>query len=345
MPPGMPPLFFREAFDRLLEELPAQRGLPPLAQALLVAHGRCIVHDVTPDTLPPLPLDVAVTGGKTLALEIEAAAADVPDAAARWDAADGGPEGDAIVAGLLEARMEAWYGAESLEAAERGAAPDESAVLASALERLDAAARAFDVGLEAHLDILSAVVGTPLLRNWRAMLPDRHEWLPWWLDGTLEATALRLEQDLESAPRHRGRQRGPSPRPMLANRCDDMPLRHAAAALAAEASGRGVRTIGWRSPDSTLRVTMYVPPRISAGDLLHAELMDGAGNDVPWRAVGTVFFLNGLPLHWRLGGGTRAEVVASWSWQGQSQLADDRRLKLVEAATGLEWERIDGAGE
>jgi hypothetical protein len=339
-----PPLFMGEelkGFQSVIDAGAADVDAA-LSRGLLVSYGKCLVHDV-PVPLPnALTVELAFVGVTELARELSHATVGMDDSVERWRDADSQFESDAIVAGLLDLRMDAWYGAEAVERLAASAEHNAKVRLNEAGKSLEAAADAYSVALENNVDVLSTAVATPLLRNWRAMLPPRLGLFPWWLDGTLEAAALELAQEFDRTIGVFGRRKRtvvmPSARGHEPRRSRDAALRGPTAALAASASHQVVAGIEWTLPGTTLRATLYVPPRLERGDELTLRLEDASGGEAAFDAVGTVAFLNGEPLHWRLtGSAQRPEVAASWLWSGVEQLSHDRTLKLVDGATGAEW--------
>jgi hypothetical protein len=332
-----PPRFLADELERL--QVGSGFDDPAVARGLLVAYGKCVVHDVSVGQPAVLTPDVAIPGAVDLTREIEAGTAGIGPAVERWRDADSQFESDAIVAGLLELRMDAWYAAEAMERLAEGCNKDARGRLEAATTTLDAAAHAYSQSLEDNLDVLSTAVGTPLLQNWRAMLPSRHDPLPWWLDGTLESAALELSRDFDrSIDAWRPRRRSeaiPIDRAREIMRASDASLRRASASLAASALNQAMRSIEWTLPGTPLRATLYhVTSGLKAGEPLLLELRDTTGGSTAFDAVGSVSFLNGEPLHWRLGGSAdHPEVIASWA----GHLSDARMLELVDGATGMEW--------
>jgi hypothetical protein len=335
-----PPSFLADELERL--QVGSGFDDPAVARGLLVAYGKCVVHDVSVGQPAVLTPDVAIPGAVDLTREIEAGTAGIGAAVERWRDADSQFESDAIVAGLLELRMDAWYAAEAMERLAEGCNKDARGRLEAAMTALDAAAHAYSQSLEDNLDVLSTAVGTPLLQNWRAMLPSRHDPLPWWLDGTLESAALELSRDFDrSIDAWRPRRRSEAisiDRAREISRASDAPLRRAYTALAADAPNQIMSSIEWTLPGTSLQATLYVPPVPKAGAALLLELQDTTGGVAAFDAVGNVSFLNGDPLHWRLDGSVERPVVsASWSLGGPGQLSDSRTLQLVDGTTGEEW--------
>lgn len=344
-----PPLFLRDDLGRLAASARPGADAASLSRGLLVGYGRCVVHDVPAQPPPALTPDAALVGATALTREVEQAAADIEASLARWHDAGSRAGSAAVVAGLLELRMDAWYGAEALERLAATAGGDQAGRLRAAVKPLDAAAHAYSAALEDNVDVLSTAAATPLLRNWRAMLPprlDRYEPLPWWLDGTLEVAALKLAREFDSSPAGRGDRpdAAPMPRPPedRAAALRDDPLRRASVALAAAGTGRGVTALHWTLPGTSLHATMYVPPTLAGVDHLTLELEDAAGGTAAIDAVGTLSLLNGIPVCWSLGGtADRPTVVATWPWTGAEQLSADGMMALVDAQSGLEWTAAD----
>jgi hypothetical protein len=338
----MPPSFFSDD----LRQLQSATGAPPndaaQARSLLVAFGRCVVHDVPVDRPVGVSAEVAVLGAVAFTNELKQATSDGDASVRCWHDADSQFESDAVVAGLLELRMDAWYAAEALERLVEDSDSAAAVRLRTTLHSLDAAAHAYDVMLEENQDVLATSAGTPLLRNWRAMLPERHDPLPWWLDGTLEAAAMELHSEFEAAAGvFRRRRRAdviPFDRSVPVARASDMALRRASAALAASASQNIVVGLEWTLPGTPLKATLYVPPTLKNDGVLWLTLVDAAGGNAAFESVGCISFLNGNPVHWRLTGSSqRPEVTASLYWSGASQLTNEGSLRLVDGMTGTEW--------
>lgn len=110
-----------------------------------------------------------------------------------WEETDGEVEGKELVLQLLEARMEAWAVLVALDEAYQDALDDSSphcTELREMVDRLVDEVELLDEELRRDQDLLSLAAGTELLANWRRLLVEPYRLLlPWWLDGTLEATA------------------------------------------------------------------------------------------------------------------------------------------------------------
>ena len=330
------------------EELLAKPDVAVFAKDALVSLGECIVTDVYDrgELPPPLPPEIALKG----AGEVEAGASTAVAAAQRldqsWDLANTQESCDGLTSVLLRARIEAWYATESLDYLADVYQPPAKGKLLQAAASLDQAARAFDKLLVQHLDILSTLVATPWLRIWRQELPTTRE-LPWWLDGTLEAEAIRIgrESDLEprlALPCRLASVVIQSSDVVPVRRHRDDALRLAVTALAAAApADTPMQTIAWTLPGSSLTATLYVSSRVAEGEQLSMHLGDG-GDGSASQAVGSIVFLNGRPACWRLSRDVSGDfITASWSWDEIRDLSQSRELTLQDGQTGAEWSRAD----
>ena len=330
------------------EELLAKPDVAVFAKDALVSLGECIVTDVYDggELPPPLPPEIAVKGAGEVEADTSTAAAAAQRLEQSWDLANTQEECDGLASGLLRVRIEAWYATEALDyLADTAQAPIQGRLLQAAAS-LDQATTAFDKLLVKHLDILSILVATPWLKKWRQELPTSHE-LPWWLDGTLEAEAIRIGREADQEPRLALPQGGASTVITLSDilpirRHRDDALRHAITALAAAApAGAPMKTIAWTLPGSTLTATLYVPSRITEGDQLSMHLGD-EGDGSASHADGTIVFLNGRPACWRLSRDVTGDfITASWSWDEIRDLSQSRELTLQDGQTGAEWSRAD----
>lgn len=336
-----PPQFIREEYEWLAEQ-PVAASDPAAARAVLVSYGRCVIHGLE-DVTAPSPA-VAGLGAETFSADLVTETEAVPDAIEAWMQADDNAVAEDIVVGLLDLRMQAWATAEGLERIAKTAGEAAAEILES-VAAVDAAARNFDRKLEEHLDVLSTVVDTPLLKNWRAMLPPAtgYESLPWWLDGTLEREAIQGESEFAAMAGLFNREKSAEVgrvQPAAARHGDEL-LRNLTRALAAAPAADEVQALRWTLPGTPLRATLIIPPDcVSAGrDHLTLDLEDTTGGDAAFAAVGSLSLLNDIPVCWSLGGSsTQPDVRAAWPWTGDaSGLAEDGALRLVDAATGTEW--------
>lgn len=337
-----PPQFIRDEYEWLAEQQVAAAD-PAAARAVLVGYGRCVIHGLAEDVTAPSST-VAGLGVETFLAELATETEAVPDAIDAWMQADETAVAEDIVVGLLDLRMQCWAVAEGLERIAKTAGEAVAEILQS-VAAVDAATRNFDRKLEEHLDVLSTIVRTPLLKNWRAMLPPAagYEPLPWWLDGTLERAAIRGEAEFTAMAGLFSRVRSAELRPAepTASRHGDELLRNLTAALAAAPVPGEVQALRWTLPGTPLRATLVIPPDCieARRDYLGLDLEDTTGGDAAFAAVGSLSLLNDIPICWSLGGSsTQPDVRAAWPWTGDaSGLAKDGALRLVDAATGTEW--------
>jgi len=331
------------------EEILASPNAAVLPKDALVALGACIVLDAyhVGDSPPLLSAPVALEGANAVIAGVSAATASAIRLEHAWDRVTTQSECDELTFGLLRVRVDAWYAIEAIDCLAEASVGDVKRQLLRSAEAIDEVTEAYDDVLVEHLDILSTLVATPWLRQWRQELPPRHEPLPWWLDGTLEAEAIRIGRESDREPRlalPRGRAsvvlRASDVVPV--RRHSDDALRLAVAALAAAAPADApMKTIVWTLPGSTLTATLYVPSRIADGDQLSMHLGDG-GDGSASQAVGSVVFLNGRPACWRLSRDVSGDfITASWSWDDIRDLSQSRELTLQDGQTGAEWSRAD----
>lgn len=225
------------------------------ALGVAVALGRCRLSGVDPgDDGGILSAEVATAATTALVEVLERGAARAGGLGERFDAAIDPiePEHDAL--DLLRLRMDAWAAFLAIDEASQAALEDEDgegpgaafeAGLAALLDALDA----YDAELRAQLDVLSIVADTGLLDHWRTGLaPEFAATPPWWLDGSLEREAQRLDrQALELAPD------AWLPRPAIE--------RIAALEGDSPASEPRPDELRWHSPDGTLIAKLELPPR------------------------------------------------------------------------------------
>jgi hypothetical protein len=113
-----------------------------------------------------------------------------------WDQADNDIEAREECLSLLESRMEARAAFVSLDEAQLDALVNSLAgrsELADECNKAQGELAPTDEALLRQKDFLSVAAGTQLLDNWRRLLIEPYRLsLPWWLDGSLEETALLL---------------------------------------------------------------------------------------------------------------------------------------------------------
>jgi hypothetical protein len=163
---------------------------------LAVAVGRCRLFSPPGVAIEPLRPRVALAAAEVLQRYLTDWTEDVRNLPRDWKQADPVEASD-LCLGPLRARMRGW--AVWLAIAETEAVDP---LMSAAIDQVQSALNRFDHELQEQVDLLSVAANTNLLDNWRTLLVDpwRDE-LPWWLDGTLEDAARRLEESaLASQP-------------------------------------------------------------------------------------------------------------------------------------------------
>jgi hypothetical protein len=258
--------------------------------ALCLGYCRLLGVDLPADVDGTLPASEAMAAAEELIRHLGLWVEEAQQLPSRWDTAPPGVENE-YCADLLEARMDAWAAFLAISEAhedcviqQERTAQDFGRLLDRLLDALDQ----FDDTLQQPeiLAILSTLTGTPTLDNWRRMLgiPDR-EFLPWWLDGTLERESQRIEAEslaaMQELQTHR-RARVPQLIPSIVRR-------HTAAAIlevqsdvaqAAQPADEGppVPTIlKWASPDGRLLAWLSCPQPVAVGGRLPLEFLGSEG--------------------------------------------------------------------
>jgi hypothetical protein len=246
------PLFLRyELATAFADYAGAPSPATALAVAAVLGQTRLFGVDPGPELdgrLPPALAAAAVDG-------LEAALPGWAEAVQKLDAGYDGEwrtDGDEDCSRLLEDRMRTWG---ALVAVREAA--DERPELGPLVERARAVGEAFDRWLRSQEEELSAVVGLPLLSNWKGLLaPPYRDPLPWWLDGTLEAAAARVRQTALAAMPSEAVWR------LVANKAILPPLVEpavAAALGARESVYARKRELWWASPDERRTARLILP--------------------------------------------------------------------------------------
>ncbi len=239
-----------EKFDTVPDE-----AAEDAAARLAVALGYCYVFGVDPgEDFGVLPTREARGAAESLIRSAHRLASDVDSLPSRWDATPLGIEADTLCADILERRMDLWVAPIALTdaALEAMCSDDPQAGLLNArVAALHEAINDVDDKMrrEEPLTILSTLVGTELIRNWRQLLVEPYASMPpYWLDGTLEevdrACQQSLQQDLTRFAR-------PTMAAERAHRAALVirDLRPIALAADAPAPSAPVILLRWRSPD------------------------------------------------------------------------------------------------
>jgi hypothetical protein len=179
----------------------------------------------------------------------------------------GRDQADAVLAGLLQTRMDAWAATAELVAAIDGS--DDAA--ATVLDQLEDAVDRFDRKLADQEDLLATLVGTGVLDGWRRELAAAYrDPLPWWLDGRLEARAEAMARSVDRMARKS--ESGAAKRDPAAV---TLPFGHPLAVVrpvfvqqyaAAAAAGPAVesRPFRWRDTGGEVLAALIPPPRRAA---------------------------------------------------------------------------------
>lgn len=195
--------------DLVREDCPsAESASFAMMWALLL--GRCRLFGVTldGDLNRGLPADVAAQATAGMIQVVQDVIVETQHMPQRWDVSQTQLEFDTLVGDLLHVRMDAWSVLVAVYEAERTETKlpaVQSQELNRKVSSLVDAIEAFDHTLNRYIELLSIVVDTRLLDNWRALLCEEYSLaLPWWLDGTLERiAAMPLERsDLSNLRTH-----------------------------------------------------------------------------------------------------------------------------------------------
>ncbi|NMC21531.1 MAG: hypothetical protein GYA33_14065 [Thermogutta sp.] len=255
-----------EKFDSVPDE-----AAEDAAARLAVALGYCYVFGMDTDAdFGILPAPEAIGAAQSLIREARKLVSDVVSLPGRWDEVAPGIEADSLCSDILERRMDLWVAPIALSdaALEAVCSDDPQAGLLNA--RIDALREAIGDVDEKILQgeplmILSTLVGTELINNWRQLLVEPYASVPpYWLDGTLEEVDRACQQTLEQTLA-----RFPKPtvaaertrRAALVIR-DLQPIVMAADTPAPSAP---VILLRWRSPDGRCLAQVPYPRRLKPG--------------------------------------------------------------------------------
>lgn len=236
-----------------------------LAEAI-IARGYARIYGGTEPT-PKLPRFVIAPAAAQLAVRMAAAERAAAALPVTWRQA--GPEdADALVARLLQARMDAWAATAELVAASDGS--DDAAAI-EALEGFEDAVDRFDRKLAGREDLLATLVGTGVLDGWRRELAAAYrDPMPWWLDGRLEARAEAMARGVDRLARKSGSAAArhepaavmlPFGHPLAAVRTVFVQQYAAAAEAGPAVESRQFR---WRDADGEFLAALIPPPRRTA---------------------------------------------------------------------------------
>lgn len=218
--------------------------------AFRAAHflGRCRLFGVNlEESDGELPAMVAAVATEELHAHLKVASELTTSLAARYDETEDPVECESMCADLIDLRMMLWAVVVSLvDAAENQWTDPKEALLSERLEQCLFLLDDWDEQLQQNIGLLSIVAGLPLLDNLRNTLADEfRQQQPWWLDGSLEEEAARIERDALSS--------AVLPRRSIGPRWGDVAPEISSYAIAAQSPSRGRShpTLRWKSPFGT----------------------------------------------------------------------------------------------
>ncbi len=260
--------------------------------ALCLGYCRLLRVDLPEQLDGMLPASEAMAAAEELIQNIQVWKAEARQLPARWDEADAGVE-DQYCADLLAARTDAWAAYVAISEAHQDCVTQREPAAADfdrVLDRLLAALDEFDDVLREPeiLALLSTLAGTPVLTSWRQMLDiPNSDYLPWWLDGTLEQESRRIAAESLAAVQQLQAYRPPArSAPQV---IPSTVLRHSGAAiwevqiveaLAADPVDPRppiLAILKWRSPDGVWIARLSCPRRVPVGGSLPLEFLSPDG--------------------------------------------------------------------
>jgi len=280
------------ALDAFDEGEPDSQDALCAAYDLAVALGWCRLAGLEPgEGLDgTLSASMALAAAREIIHRSSQWIADANKLGDNWDSADDPFEKEEILCGALTERMDVWGATAAIDEACLSALTEvtpEITELQDDADRAFGAMSAFDDALYEQRSLLSAILDTNLIENWRDALLRNHRLnLPWWLDGTLEEQARKVEREaLNLVPSAKTWTRlheyFDAPAEGEASLRIDRWLPAAtsmlaAASDAAQAKARLGRILRWRNRDGTLEaiiglVDLYFPHSSLTVSFLHAD--------------------------------------------------------------------------
>ncbi len=273
--------------------------------ALALGYCRLLRVELSEDIDGIMPVPEAMAAASELIRHCGVWIAEARELPSRWDTAPPGVEED-YCADLFQASMDAWAAFIAISEAHEDcvvshdpAAEQFNCLFDGLLDTLDQFNRVLRE--PEILALLSTLVETPLLDQWRKMLDiPNGPYMPWWLDGTLEAVNRKIEALCEK--HFNGirtwvselTQAGPSPVPR--HRAEAIYRVQIGQVLAAETRDEQppiVALLKWVSPDKSCVARLTVPSQLPAGARLPMEFLDR--QDQPLRdMVGRPVWLAGV---------------------------------------------------
>jgi len=190
--------------DPLLDEFDANPSAEAKQAALRVAVnlGYCRLFGIDAGEVDGvMPLAEAIGAAEALADFVDESIAEVKRYPKEWDNTIG-EEAEDLTIGILDRRMDAWAAHVAISEAALWATVGRASgisYLLEAQERYEAKLRQLDELMQTPevIELLSTVTGTRVLENWRVQLVEPYSLsLLYWLDGTLEAVAKRVEEEV-----------------------------------------------------------------------------------------------------------------------------------------------------
>lgn len=262
--------------DPLLDEFDANPSAEAKQAALRVATnlGYCRLFGLEAGEADGiLPVAEALGAAEALADFLDESITQVTRYPEEWDNTLG-EEAEDLTIEILERRMDAWAAHVAIsEAALRATLEQEPGLpaLLAAQERYQAKTRQLDAQMQTPevLELLSTVIDTYILENWRALLAEPYSLsLPYWLDGTLEATAKRVEAEvMQSLPGPQAWRKLTSARAAAGrsvwDKLANLPPLLAVAAAIPDLAAVEYDKAQWNSPDKQYFACLFVPKRPS----------------------------------------------------------------------------------
>lgn len=259
--------------------------------ALCLGYCRLLGADLPAELDGTLPPREAMAAGEELIRHCAFWIDEARQLPTRWDAAPPGVE-DQYAADMLQARMDAWAAYVAISEAHEDCVTQQepqTQEFGRLLDQLLDSVELFDRTLQEPevLAILSTLVGTPLLDNWRKMLRiPEGPFLPWWLEGTLEQEderiAAEIERDRTLVSISSGVASQPPPTPAIIPRHSaaaiwEVPIVEALAAEPTDQTPPLPVILKWASPDGRWIARLSCPRRLAAGGHLPLEFLTPGG--------------------------------------------------------------------
>jgi hypothetical protein len=277
----------------------------------------------------------------------------------RYDEEYNPAESEKLCVDVLQRAMDSWAAFVAIDDVYEGLYYDGSggpgAEFQEALNEAMIALDSFDDALRNQLDVLSILAESETLSRWReGMAPEFSELPPWWLDGTIEGEAQRLQEELDRVPVPKratisiesGRGQPAARRPWRQRRLkglaakDDIPDE-------GPFLNRGGRSqihdeldfdfLCWRAPDQNLYAELEFPVAAKPSQMLDV-VFDASGGRFE-RVLGKTATLTGVPGE--IGQDDGGRVVARFPFGELQQLHPEHPL-TVDGETWLPWDPLAG---